>query len=79
MYKCDICHQMVPPGTKAVRLPVEFRVRHYPARTKANRYIRQHKTWTTDDPGGTGREIVREITACPACAAQFRSTNRQTD
>lgn len=71
MYRCDICHRIVPPGTKSQRIPIEFRIRHYPARLKANRFRRENKVRTSDDPGGTGREIVRELTACPACAAAY--------
>lgn len=29
------------------------------------------ETPSTHDPGGTGREIVRELRVCPACALRF--------
>jgi len=72
MYKCQICQRTVPAGTKAYRIPVEFRPRRYPPHAKANRVLRDHKIVYTDDPGGEGYEIVREVTACPDCAAHYR-------
>jgi hypothetical protein len=72
MYKCDICQQIVPAGTKAHRLPVEFRFRRYPHRKNVNRVVRDGRIFVSDDPGGEGYEIAREITACPDCAAQFK-------
>ncbi len=73
MYKCQVCQRVVSAGTKAYRIPVEFRFRRYPARSKVNRVVRHHKVEHTDDPGGEGQEIVREITVCPECAEQIGS------
>jgi len=66
---------VVPPGTPAQRVVVQTRPKQYQYRAKANRVVRliesgKKKVVYIDDPGGVGREIVREITVCPACAAQ---------
>jgi hypothetical protein len=53
-------------------LVVQTRSAEYPFRRKANRLVRlvkgKRKVKETDDPGGTGSEIVHEVTACPRCA-----------
>jgi hypothetical protein len=72
MYRCQICKQVVPAGTKARRVVSETRPRIYPFRMKANRAVRiKDKLVYPDDPGGTGWEIAREITVCPACAERW--------
>jgi hypothetical protein len=72
VYKCQLCQKVVPPGTKAFRIPVEFRLRHYPPKARANRVVSDNKVHYVDDPGGTGYEIAREVTACPDCAANYK-------
>jgi hypothetical protein len=47
---------------------VETRRREYPFRSKANQFRKDGKTEKADDPGGVGREIVREILVCRACS-----------
>jgi hypothetical protein len=69
MYICEICEQVIPPHTKAIRVPVETRQRQYPSRQKQIRHGRKLKTITV--PGGIGYEIVHEAVACPECAAKF--------
>jgi hypothetical protein len=68
MYRCDLCKQLIPPNTPSLRIPAEFRPVQYPFRADANRFYRKRKLETTDDPGGTGSEIVRELVVCPSCA-----------
>jgi hypothetical protein len=49
---------------------VGTRPRAYPWREKAQREVwRNNRLWKAkhDDPGGVGREIVREIRVCPPC------------
>jgi rubredoxin len=70
MYRCEVCGQVVSPGTPAVKRVVETRERQYPLRGEAT--TRNHKTKVrgrrhAGDPGGHGREIVREQLVCPAC------------
>jgi hypothetical protein len=51
---------------------LETRFRQYPPRPKANQIVRDGKVKYIDDPGGKGYEIVKEVTACPRCAVQYR-------
>jgi hypothetical protein len=76
MYKCQVCQQIASPNTKAQRLTLETRVRVYPFRRAVNRLAYVKKEWIhPDDKGGTGREIVREVIACPQCAATHHQTH----
>lgn len=75
MFKCQICHRIVPPRTKATRIVLSTRVAVYPYRSQANRVVRVNETghrkeFFVDDPGGTGHQIAREVLACPSCAKQ---------
>jgi len=45
-----------------------MRRRKYPFREKANQFIKDGRLKKTDDPGGAGQEIVREVLVCPSCA-----------
>lgn len=63
----------MPPRTPATRIVVQTRLVQFPYRVKANRVFRldeagKRKEREIDDPGGTGQQIVRELTACPTCA-----------
>ena len=68
MFRCQLCSCVVPPRTRVRRLVLDRRTRKYPARPKANLVVRNHKKQHTDDPGGQGYEIAREVLVCPACA-----------
>jgi hypothetical protein len=70
VYICEICEKTIPPHTKAIRLPAETRTRQYPSRQKEVSAGRG-KRRTITVPGGVGFEIVREIVACPDCAAKY--------
>jgi len=79
VFRCQLCREVVPPRTPPVRSVVETRERQYPFRPKANRFKRKprpddpestKRVRYRDDPGGAGREIVRELALCPACAAE---------
>lgn len=76
MYKCELCKKVISPNTKAIRIPVETRTRQYPPRQKEVSGGRG-LTKTIFVPGGVGSEIVREIVACPDCAAQFLNEPEQ--
>jgi len=63
-----------PAGTPSVRVVVATREKTYRFRPAANRVVRPDKYGKpkekfTDDPGGRGREAVREVIACRECAA----------
>ena len=55
MYICESCDKVVGPGIPSNRVVVETRSKVYPPRPQAN------------DPGGSGREIAKEICVCPEC------------
>jgi hypothetical protein len=72
MYRCQLCGTVVPPHTPCHRLVVQTRPSRFPFRSDANRVVRlvngKRKEKRTDDPGGAGSQIVREVIACPRCA-----------
>jgi len=75
MYRCDLCSRVVSVGIPSHRIVVETRPKRYPHRPKAYRLVRRRKSGKAervfvDDPGGVGREIVREAIVCPECALQ---------
>lgn len=61
---------MVAPGTASHRIVVETREVRYPFRPDANVVVVKEKLEKRNDPGGVGREIVRELVACPRCAGK---------
>lgn len=75
MYRCQLCGGVAPAGTRAVKVVVAARPKAYPPRRSANTVHKRNPrtgkwSWEeTDDPGGVGWEIGREVTACPGCAA----------
>jgi hypothetical protein len=78
VFRCQLCREVVPPSTPPIRRIVETRERQYPFRPRANRFKRPprpddpkklKRVRYTNDPGGSGREIVRELALCAACAA----------
>jgi hypothetical protein len=75
MFRCQLCQCVVPHRTPCQRLTLVRRTRTYPYRSRANTFVRtndsgKRKDYHTDDPGGQGHEVVREVIACPACAAR---------
>jgi hypothetical protein len=68
MFRCPLCSCVVGPRTPPQRLLLERRTRSYPYRSRANEFARDHKRHVTDDPGGNGSEVVREVLVCPECA-----------
>jgi hypothetical protein len=69
MYRCEECSSVVGPGVSQIREVVETRFKRYPVRENANHVMKhaKRKRVLVDDPGGTGREIVRERSLCPSC------------
>lgn len=71
MYRCELCGDVAKPGTAAIKRVVVTRRREYPPRTDApTRKSRpgDRRRRAKGDPGGSGREIVREQLLCPTCA-----------
>ena len=75
MYRCELCGAVAPPKMPSVRVALETREKRYPCRPKIypppKRSERKDPDKWRDDPGGIGREIVREARACPGCATAF--------
>jgi len=71
MSRCQHCGAVTPPRVSAETIVVETRPRVYPFREEAQEVVVWHhgkrKIEPRDDPGGTGREIAREIRVCPPC------------
>jgi hypothetical protein len=74
MFRCQICSCVAPPRIAPAHLVLEKRARLYPARARANLLVRNHKREHTNDPGGQGEEIVREVLVCPECARRHGAT-----
>ena len=75
VFRCQLCCKVVPSGISPQRVVVETRAKKYPFRPKANRVVRlsengKRKETFVDDPGGAGREVVRELIVCPPCASR---------
>jgi hypothetical protein len=68
MFRCEHCHKVVPPNTAENQFVVEYRIKKYRSRPHANKVSKGRKTNDVGDPGGVGKEIVREIALCPECA-----------
>lgn len=77
MFRCQICNQVAAPGTRATKVVVISRERIYEPRggggeQRGRGRFRGPRKPT--DQGGKGHEIVREMTACVACAAKQETT-----
>ena len=65
---------------KCSKLVVKTRLKQHPKRKKVNHFRRFELTakgWRSklkeaDDPGGAGREIVREVSVCQSCASSLK-------
>jgi hypothetical protein len=73
VYLCKICRSVIGPNIPALLIPTVVRKRKYPPRPKANKLIDPRKPGKRhviriDDPGGEGRETVKELRVCAACA-----------
>jgi len=79
-YRCQNCGARIPPNNPAFRKVVETRAKTYPRRPKTNRFVRQERRipwpekWQkeggfilTDDSGGVGQEVVKEVLVCARC------------
>lgn len=70
MYRCELCRELIEAGIPSHRVTLETRAVTYPHRANAQRAIVKGKREMVDDPGGSGRDIAREATACPRCAGK---------
>ncbi len=77
MFRCQKCETVVPAGTRETKIVTETREKIYEARGGGDRgrfrrgMGRRARRREAFDKGGVGREIVREISVCPKCAAEL--------
>ncbi len=77
MFRCYFCNQITPPKTTRHSVIVEIREKQYSVRRRAPQK-RGFRSRDREDPvqdrGGKGCEIIREVDACPACAAKQKES-----
>jgi len=83
MFRCELCEhvpefagrgpKVLPPRTRANKVPIKLRATEYPSRPKANKLRIGRKMKTFDDPGGAGYEIAKEVLACAECAREYEA------
>lgn len=66
-YRCESCNEVSAPGARRHQVVVLTRESRYPYRPAAHRFRREGKNVVVDDPGGVGREIVKELGVCAPC------------
>lgn len=79
MITCGLCGQQTKPGENTFRVVTEWREKTYPRREKANRFRKDRKMETSDDPGGVGYEIAKEVGACGDCYRGVQETLEQQE
>lgn len=74
MYRCSQCHDVVGPRQPQRLVVVATRAKRYPPRENAFEVFKSVKRRhvQVDDPGGVGREIVREAALCGDCLKRHR-------
>lgn len=70
MFRCHFCNQVTPPKTTRHTVVIAVREIDYPIRRKESKRPggRFRGDEAVQDRGGKGREIAKEVAACPACA-----------
>ena len=71
MFRCENCQTVTQPYELSHRLVAESRPVSYPFRADANVYRADKKEQLRDDRGGSGFEIVRELTVCTVCSEKI--------
>lgn len=66
MYRCAMCGQSSKPGESINREVIQSRYREYRSRDYKRKAREIH------DPGGAGRETVKEVALCFGCAVKVR-------
>ena len=73
MFRCHFCGEVTPPGTKRQNVVIATREKSYPSRRdeakRAGGRFRPRRE-PTSDAGGKGVETMKEVPACPTCAAK---------
>lgn len=75
MFRCDVCNTVVPAGTPQVKVIVDTREKTYDITPQLSEKEKRkaRRRGINVDPGrqfAQGWEIVKEVNACPTCAAK---------
>ena len=80
MFRCYFCQQITPPKTTRHNVVIEVREKRYSSRQREQRRGGGRNFRDRDDSvqdrGGQGVEIMKEVPACPACAAKQHEVKR---
>lgn len=71
MFRCYFCKRVTPPKTTRHSVVIETREKNYVERRREpkRRGFRDREE-SVRDRGGKGIETIREVDACPECAAE---------
>ena len=71
MFRCYFCQQITPPKTTRHSVVIETREKKYSTRRREpKRGGFRNRDDSVQDRGGQGMEIMKEVDACPECAAK---------
>ncbi len=74
MFVCQICGKQQRAGVSCSRVVLETCNFHHPFRSEVGPhmvYDPYKRKWRLgDDKGGVGKQIVKEVNACPECAGK---------
>ena len=73
MFRCYFCKKITPPKTTRHSVVIEVREKQYSSRRrepKRGGFRGRDREDSVQDRGGSGTEIMREVDACPECAAK---------
>lgn len=73
MYRCDVCGKVTQPSESCKVIISKKREKNYRFRPGVNRVKREDGKWEyTNDNGGEGTEISKELKVCSKCAPQYK-------
>ena len=71
MFRCYFCNQVTPPKTTRHSVVIETREKQYVTqRRESSRRGSRGREDRVQDRGGQGVETIKEVPACPDCAAK---------
>jgi hypothetical protein len=83
MFRCELCHTVVPPRQRSTKIVLKTRPRTYSQRGQEVREFRGRfprrgmpRKVPEFDKGGVGTEIVQEAMACPKCAEKYMAEQK---
>lgn len=80
MFRCHFCQQITPPKTTRHSIVIEVREKRYASQKREFKRGGRRDFRDRDEPapdrGGQGVEIMREVSACPLCAAKQHEVKR---